>query len=165
MTTFRPLFASLILGAVLSGCAGGPNAEELQKGVESAIQAKDYAGAVAKADEALKNEAIAKDAAKAWRFESLKLQALADGGKGADVLASLERLSATNDKQLTPALYRSLAEKLRAGGDGVGGVNVLDAGKKKFPTDPSFDEAIKAASEQGDPAELERLKALGYLGD
>ncbi|MFN7143370.1 MAG: hypothetical protein ACK4YP_06305 [Myxococcota bacterium] len=165
MTTFRPLFASLILGAILAGCAGGPNPEELQKGVESAIQAKDYAGAVAKADEALKSEAIAKDAAKAWRFESLKLQALAEGGKGADVLASLERLGATNDKQLTPALYRSLAEKLRAAKDTQGANDVLVAGDKKFPEDPSFKKAIEELNSAADPAEIERLKALGYLGD
>lgn len=163
MFAFRPLIPALLLAAALAGCSSGPNAEELQKGVESAVQAKDYAGAVAKADEALKVDAIAKDAAKAWRFESLKLNALADGGKGADVKAGLERLGATYDKQLTAALYRSLADKLRAAGDGQGSIDILDAGKKKFPEDKSFDEAIEAAKQSADPAEIERLKALGYL--
>jgi hypothetical protein len=86
MSSFRPAFAALLV-ASLVGCASGPDAAALQKDVETAIQAKDFAGAVTKADEALKADAIAKDAGKAWRFESLKLQALADGGKGADVKA------------------------------------------------------------------------------
>jgi hypothetical protein len=155
--------ARLVL-VVLLGCGGGgPSSEELQKGVESAVQAKDFPGAVAKADEALKVEAIAKDAAKAWRFESMRLGALADGGKGADVLASLTRLGGAYDKQLTAALYQSLADKLRAAGDGEGAVNLLDAGKKKFPEDQSFQAAIDAMKSSADPAEIERLKALGYL--
>lgn len=162
MSSFRPAFAALLV-ATLVGCASGPDAEALQKDVETAIQAKDFAGAVTKADEALKADAIAKDAGKAWRFESLKLQALADGGKGADVKAGLARLTAAYEKQLTAALYRSLADKLRAAGDAAGSVDVLDAGAKKFPTDTSFTEAIEAAKQSADPAEIERLKALGYL--
>ncbi len=162
MSSFRPAFASLLV-AVLVGCGGGPNPEELQKGVEAAAQAKDFAGAVTKADEALKVEAIAKDPAKAWRFESLKLDALADGGKGAEVVAALERLSGAYEKQLTAAQYRKVAEKLRAAGDSKGANDVLVAGDKRFPGDPSFKEAINALNAAADPAEVERLKALGYL--
>jgi hypothetical protein len=163
MSLFRPLLAALFLTAALTGCASGPSAEDLQKGVESAMAAKDYPGAVTKADEALKNEAIAKDAAKAWRFESMRLQALADGGKGSDVAASLERLKGAYDKQVTPALYRSLADKLKIAGDGEGAITVLDAGLKRYPDDPSFQKSIDDLKVNGDPEEIERLKALGYL--
>ncbi|MES2641385.1 MAG: hypothetical protein V4850_17975 [Myxococcota bacterium] len=163
MSLFRPLLAALFLTAALTGCESGPSAEDLQKGVESAMAAKDYPGAVTKADEALKNEAIAKDAAKAWRFESMRLQALADGGKGADVASSLERLTGAYDKQVTPALYRSLADKLKIAGDGEGTVTVLDAGLKRFPEDPSFRAALDDLKNSADPEEIERLKALGYL--
>jgi hypothetical protein len=162
MNVVRPFLASLLLSALVA-CGGGPDVEALQKDVESAVQAKDYAGAIAKADEALKAEVVSKDAAKAWRFESLKLNAQADAGKGADVKAGLERLTAAYDKQLTAALYRSLADKLRAAGDAAGSVDILDAGSKKFPDDVSFKEAIEAAKQSADPAEIERLKALGYL--
>ena len=155
--------SSLALVFLLACGGGGPSTEDLQKGVEAAVQAKDYVGAVTKADEALKVDAVAKDPAKAWRFESMRLSALADGGKGADVMTALTRLSGAYDKQLTAALYQSLADKLRAAGDGEGAVNVLDAGKKKFPADPSFEAAIEALKSSADPAEIERLKALGYL--
>ncbi|MDP2316844.1 MAG: hypothetical protein Q8P41_28390 [Pseudomonadota bacterium] len=163
MSTIRPLLASFLVAAALSGCAGGPSAEDMQKGVESAMSAKDYAGAVAKADEALKNEAISKDPAQAWRFESMRLNALADSGKGADVVGSLGRLAMTFEKQTTASLYRSLADKLRLAGDGTGANDVLVAGDKRFPGDASFKEAIEALNASADPAEVERLKALGYL--
>ncbi|MDP2305895.1 MAG: hypothetical protein Q8P18_07685 [Pseudomonadota bacterium] len=163
LSSFRPLVAALVLAAALSGCDTGPSAEDLQKGVESAIAAKDYPGAVTKADEALKNEAVGKDPAKAWRFESMRLQALADGGKGADVVTSLDRLRGAYDKQVTPALYRSLADKLKVAGDGEGTVTVLDAGLKRFPEDPSFQAALDDLKNSVDPEEIEKLKALGYL--
>lgn len=159
----RTLLAALLVGAALSGCAGGPSAEDLQKGVEAAMTAKDYPGAIAKADEALRVEAIAKDPAKAWRFESMRLQGLADAGKGTEVATTLERLSGLYAKQVTPALYRSLADKLKIAEDGEGAITVLDAGLKRFPEDPSFQEAIDALKVSGDPAEIEKLKALGYL--
>jgi hypothetical protein len=158
-------FAFALSLAALPGCESGPDAAAMQADVEAALQAKDYAGAVAKADEALKVEAISKEPAKAWRFESLRLQGLAEGGKGAEVVAGLERLTGAYPTQINPALYRALADKLRAAGDGPGAVSVLDAGKKKYPDDPSFQAAIDELAKTGDPAEIEALKALGYLGD
>jgi hypothetical protein len=165
MLSARIVVAALLFS--LSGCAGGPDAEALQKDVEAAAQAKDYAGAVTKADEALKVEVISKDAAKAWRFEALRLDALADGGKGADVVASIERLKGSYEKQLTAAVYRKLAGKLEAAGDRSGANDVLVAGDKRFTDDPSFKAEIERINSAGatDPAEVERLKALGYLGN
>jgi hypothetical protein len=153
----------MILVLLSLGCGSGPDPAALQAEVESAIAAKDFPGAVAKADEALKAEVILADPAKAWRFESLRLNALAGGGKGKEVLDSFGRLSAKYDKQLTPALYHSLADKVRAAGDGAGYAELLDAGKKKFPEDPSFQAAIDEMKNSADPEEIEKLKALGYL--
>ena len=48
-------------------------------------------------------------------------------------------------------------------GDGGGYADLLDAGVKKFPDDKTFQEAIDAMKNSADPAEVERLKALGYL--
>lgn len=155
---------SVLFALLLAACGGGgPSAEDLSKGVEAALQSKDYAGAVQKADEALAAEVVSKDAAKAWRIESMRLSALAEGGKGADVKSSLERLAGPYPKQITASLYHSLADKVRAAGDGAGYTELLDAGAKKFPEDKSFLEAIEAAKSSADPAEVERLKALGYL--
>jgi thiamine pyrophosphokinase len=163
MTAFFRLFPVLSFVALVACGGGGPNAEQLQKDVEAAMQAKDYPTAIKKADEALAVDAIKGDAAKAWRFHSLRLNALAEGGKGKDVLTALGTLGGSYDKQLTAALYHALADKVRAAGDGGGYAELLDAGKKKFPEDASFQAAIDAAKNSADPAEVERLKALGYL--
>jgi len=156
--------AAFALAALFAAaCASGPDVEALQKGVDDAVAAKDFGGAVTKADEALKQEAIAKDPAKAWRFESAKLNAQASGGKGADVKAGLERLAGPYPKQITSSLYLSLADKLRAANDGPGYADLLDAGKKKFPEEAAFASKIEELKTSADPAEIERLKALGYL--
>jgi hypothetical protein len=157
-TRLFPLFL-----VFLAACGGGPSAEEQQQQVEAALSAKDWTGAVAAADAALADGAISQDAAKSWRFQSLRLTALAEGGQGSEVVATLGRLGATHKAQLTPALYRSLADKLKAGGDGQGAIEVLDAAIKAHPDDPSFQAAIDALKTSADPAEIEKLKALGYL--
>lgn len=158
-----PVLRSATLAFFLAACASGPDVEALQAGVDAAIAAKDYPGAVVKADEALKVQKILADPAKAWRFESGRVNALAAGGKGADVLSTLERLATPYPAQVSASLYLSLADKLRAAGDGGGYTNLLDAGKKRFPADATFQAKIDELKTSVDPAEVERLKALGYL--
>lgn len=154
---------NLLLTLALA-CATGPTPQSLQADAEAAMGAKDWAGAAAKADEALKLEAVSKDAAQAWRFELIRLNALAAAGKGKEVQEALTRLSGTYARQLTASLYHSLAEKVKAGGDNAGYIELLDAGKKKFPEDASFQAAIDAVKNAPmDPEEVEKLKALGYL--
>jgi hypothetical protein len=63
-------------------------------------------------------------------------------------------------------MYRSLADKVKTAGDTTGAIDILAAGDVRFPDDhASFVEAITALQSSGelDPAEIERLKALGYL--
>ena len=79
------------------------------------------------------------------------------------MLSTLERLATPYPTQISASLYLSLADKLRAAGDGAGYTNLLDAGKKKFPDEASFQAKIDELKTSADPAEVERLKALGYL--
>lgn len=148
--------------ALLVACGGASVADRRQE-AQAALDAGDYAKALELADATLKDPAAAKDATEAWRLEQLRLDALARSGKGAEVVATLQRLSGTHAAQVNAPLYRSLADKLRAAGDGKGAVDVLDAGFKKYPEDASFKAAIEEMSGSADPAEIERLKALGYL--
>jgi hypothetical protein len=157
---FRLLF-TLCLG--LSACDGGPDVPSLQADVEAKAAAKDYDGAVAGAEAALKLPEVSGDPAAAWRFESARLGALANGGKGAEVKTSLERLATPFAAQVTCAQYLSLAEKVRAAGDGPGYTDLLDAGLKKCPEVPAFAAKLEELKGSADPAEIERLKALGYL--
>ncbi len=149
--------------ALFTACASGPDVEKLQADVDAAAAAKDYAGAIQKADAALALPEVSADAAKAWRFESAKLHAQAAAGNGADVKAALERLAGSNPKQVTASTYLTLADKLRAAGDGPGYADLLDAGLKRFPAETAFQTKIDEMKSSADPAEIERLKALGYL--
>lgn len=154
--------ASLVL-YVFAGCAAGSDVEALQAGVDAAIASKDFVGGVAQADEALKLPEVAADPARAWRFQSARVNALAAAGKGADVLATLGLLKGTYAAQITASLYLSLADKLRGAGDGVGYANLLDAGLKKFPEEKAFQAKIEEMKSSADSAAVEQLKALGYL--
>ncbi len=144
-------------------CSSPPDADALLGGVDAAAGAKDFDGAVQKADAALALPEISAEPAKAWRFESARINALAAAGKGGDVKSSLERLAGAYPKQVTAATYLSLADKVRAAGDGPGYADLLDAGLKKFPGEASFQLAIDDMKGSADPEEIERLKALGYL--
>ena len=68
--------------------------------------------------------------------------------------------------QVSAALYRSLADKLKTAGDVPGAIEILTAGGQRFPAEhASFADAIGAFKDAAplDPAQVQRLKALGYL--
>jgi hypothetical protein len=131
---------------------------------QAAVRSAQHDSAVASAEKGLASAEAKADPALAWRLEQTRLEGLAGGSKGAQVATELERLASAYPKQVTPALYRALADKLAAAGDTTGAIDVLTAGDQKFPAEhASFDEAIKALGEKADPATVERLKSLGYL--
>lgn len=156
-----PNRAALILLALLAAC--GPKLEDHENQARAALNGKDWAGAIAAADLALAHPDA--DAAAKWRAEQIKLDAMASDGQGTEVLTSLERLGATYAAQVTPALYRALADKVKTAGDTMGAIDILAAGDRKFPAEhENFVKAIEDLKAGGmDPAEIEKLKALGYL--
>ncbi len=160
----RALFPSLL--TFLVACGGGADPASLQAKVDEALAAKDWPAAVTRAEEALANATVSGDPATAWRFESLRLDALADGGKGDDAASTLARLSEAYPKQATAAVYRAVADKLRVAGDGTGAATVLDAGVKRFPSErAAFEADIAALANAGGEGVTDMLKQLGYLGN
>jgi len=154
-----------LLAALLAAC-GGKSAIDYHTEARAALDAGRHAEAVALADEALAREDVRADAPAAWRLEQVRLEALARSGEGAWVATELERLAAAYPKQVGASLYRSLADKAKEAGDTSGAIDVLTAGDQRFPEEhASFVEAIEALQATGslDPAQVQRLKALGYL--
>lgn len=155
----------LAFAAFMSAC-GGKSAADYHKEAQAALDKGDAAAALRVADEGLAQDAVKRDAAAAWRLETVRLEALAKSGKGADVKRELERLAGTYPGQVNASLYRALADKTKAAGDSEGAIDVLTAGDKRFPAEhASFVEAIEALKSSGslDPAQVQRLKSLGYL--
>lgn len=163
MSGLRVFLVSLTLA--LTAACGGPSPEELQKQAQAALDGGDFTGALGQAEKALQEPGISGDPVKAWRFESIRLDALARAGKAEDVKTHLERLEKTYATQVTAALYRSLADKVRVAGDTMGAIDLLAAGDRKFPAEhESFVKAIDEIKAAGlDPATEEMLKKLGYL--
>jgi hypothetical protein len=149
-------FRKLVLVTLLVAACGSV---DHQKEAQGALDAGDADKAIQHAEEGLK--AAGDDKAAAWRLEQIRLEALAKKGDAGKVAAELDRLHGAYPQQVTPALYLSLAQKVRAGGGAA--PDVLAAADKKWPDDKTIDDAITEAAQQGDPAELERLRALGYI--
>jgi hypothetical protein len=151
--------------ALLAAC-GGKSGADYQTEARAALDAGKPADAILVADEGLARDDVKQDPAAAWRLEQVRLEALARSGKGAQLKTDLERLAGAYPKQVTASLYRALADRVKEAGDKSGAIDVLAAGDQRFPEEhASFVEAIDALKATGslDPAQVERLKALGYL--
>ncbi len=155
----------LVLPVLLLLCACQGSLADKEKEARAALDARDFPKARQISDQALLGVTSGDDAATAWRIEQIRLDALANDKQGAEVVASLERLSGSYGPQVTPALYRSLADRLKTAGDVTGAIDVLAAGDKRFPQEhEQFVKDIDALKQGNlDPAQVERLKALGYL--
>lgn len=149
----------LVLPLLLAACGQSP--EEMRAEAQKSLDAGDPAKAMQLADEAI---LACQDKAIVYRLEQIRLDALAKQGKGSDVAKELERLAGAYPEQVKAALYRALADKVKGGGDTPGAIDILAAGDKRFPEDPSFKQGIEEIKNAGvNPEEVEQLKALGYL--
>lgn len=157
---------SIVLFAALLAACGGKSGDDYQAEARAALDGGKPADAIRVAEEGLARDDVKGDPAAAWRLEQVRLDALAKSGKGAQVKTELERLAQAYPKQVTAPLYRALADKVKEAGDTAGAIDVLTAGDQRFPAEhASFVEAIDALKAAGnlDPAQVQRLKALGYL--
>jgi len=149
----------------LAACKG--SLADHEKNARAALDARDWTGARNISEQALVGVTSGDDAAMAWRLEQIRLDALANDKQGQEVIVTLARLGANQSyaPQITPALYRSLADKLKTAGDVDGAIDVLVAGDKKFPQEhEQFVKDIEGLKKGDlDPAQVERLKSLGYL--
>jgi len=161
----RTRFAPPLLLVLLSLAACQKSLADREQDARTALDKRDFAMAQQMSEGALVDAISGKDAATAWRLEQIRLDALAHQKNGAEVATSLERLAGQYPAQVTPALYRALADRLKTAGDTSGAIDVLAAGDKRFPQEHEVFAKDIEALKQGnlDPAQVERLKALGYL--
>ena len=144
------------------GC--GEKAADVKEAAQVALDAADYPTAVLQADKAI--GLAGDDRAVVWQSQQIKLQALARSGDGALAPALLEQLAGSYAAQVKSPLYMSVASDLEKAGQRSAAIDVLDAGNKRFPDESEkFLAAIQelSTSEDIDPAEIEKLRALGYL--
>jgi tetratricopeptide (TPR) repeat protein len=99
----------------------------------------------------------------AWGLELVILEANARAGKVAETTGKLYELEVRHPDRLIPSLYSGSAQQLKDAGKTAEAIEVLDAGHKRFPDDPTIAKALEDAKKSDDPAALERLKSLGYI--
>jgi predicted Zn-dependent protease len=99
-----------------------------------------------------------------WGLQNVLLESYARSGKATETKQKLEELATKHPDRMTPSMYSGSAQQLKdAGKGGAEQIEILDAGHKRFPDDPTISKMIREAAEAGDPAALERLKSLGYI--
>jgi hypothetical protein len=152
----RPLLATFLL--VLLACGASP--VDRLEAARAALAKGHYADAATAAREGL---AAGAASATGWRLELAALEGEARGRQPREALARLERLATEKPDQVKSSLYLQTAGQLREAGDAAGAVDLLDAGKKRFPGDADVDGAIEQAKASTDDAERARLCSLGYL--
>src|SRR5262245_60642869 len=114
----------VLFATCLAGC-GGKSPADYARDAQAALDRRDAATAIKVSEEGLALDSVKKDAPTAWRLEQIRLEALAQSGKGVQVNTELERLATAYPKQVNASLYRSLADKAKAAGDTAGAIEIL----------------------------------------
>jgi hypothetical protein len=166
----------LILSTAAWFACGRTSATENAEAAQKLVMEGKFAAARKLCEETLATEDAKKDKALSLRLERYRLEAIASDNlpkdeaaaaqRKAEVLATLARLAETYPTQAGAPLFAMIAEDLGRSGDLLAAIDVVEAGKKRFPTmNSAFDEVLeyikKAAA--GNDAATEKLKQLGYL--
>ncbi len=148
-----------------SGAEASTPTEHLQAAMEQ-VKAGDSAAAVEHFDAAL--AALGDDTASPLYKQALlaKVDALAKDDPSSASVAFVEALEAAPEA-FNATDYGKAANSIADGGSFQTALDMLEAAKKQFPEANDVDGmvvAMKARAEaEGDPAELELLRSLGYL--
>jgi tetratricopeptide (TPR) repeat protein len=147
---------------LLIGC--GPDLEQMKNDAQQALSVGNFTQAREISSQALE-QVPPSEKRLVWALERIHLEALARGNQGEEAREALERLAAEYPTQANASLYLAIASYLRDAGATSSAIDVLVAGDGRFPEDSEKFEAMIGELEAGglDPAEIERLKSLGYL--
>ncbi len=164
-TRCAKLLGSLAVIASLCGCEISRKDHLIE--ARAALADAAYDEAVAAAEAGLRAAAAGSqemlDDATSWGLELAKLEAHARAGHGEEAKAQLTEIARLHPNRVVASEYFATAHQLRGAGAGTAAIEVLDMGAILFPYEPVIGRMIEEASSGGDPAELELLRALGYI--
>ena len=148
--------------ALLIGC--GPDLEKQKNEAQQALSVGNFGQARELSSQAME-QAPAADKRLLWALERIRLEALARENQGEQALETLERLATEYPTQANASLYLAIASYLKDAGGTSGAIDILVAGDERFPEESEKFKTMMGELEAGglDPAEIERLKSLGYL--
>jgi hypothetical protein len=157
----------VIAAVVLTLTACSPGADSSASKARRALDTQRYSEAIAISEANL--AAIGGDPKQRrtiWRFERIRVEALARSGDGEGVLTTMDRLSEAFPTHANAGLFLVLAQQLFEADDRVGAGRLLARGAQQFPDDESLLSELATAWKQGEPISreaCERLRSLGYL--
>jgi predicted Zn-dependent protease len=157
------LLTPLIGLALFIGC--GPDLEQRKDEAQKALSVGNFSQAREISSQALE-QASGADKRLLWALERIRLEALARENQGEQARETLERLAAAYPGQANASLYLAIASYLEDAGGTSSAIDILVAGDERFPEESEKFEAMISELKAGgglDPAEIERLKSLGYL--
>ena len=148
--------------ALLIGC--GPDLEKQKNEAQQALNVGNFSQAREISSQALE-QAPPADKRLVWALERIHLEALARENQGEQARETLERLATEYPTQANASLYLAIASYLKDAGGTSSAIDILVAGDERFPEESEKFKTMIGELEAGglDPAEIERLKSLGYL--
>lgn len=163
MNPRRAILLTPVVGLLfLIGCGADP--EQLKNEAQHALSVGDFSQAREISTRALE-QVPESEKRLIWSLERIRLEALARENQAAGARETLERLATEYPEQANASLYLAIASYLQEAGDASGAIDILVAGDKRFPEESEkFEAQIRELQAGGlDPAEIERLRSLGYL--
>jgi tetratricopeptide (TPR) repeat protein len=163
MTLRRAILLMSMIGPMfLIGC--GPDPEQLKIEAQQALSVGNFSQARELSTRALE-QAPKSEKRLTWSLERIRLEALARENRAAEARETLERLATEYPEQANASLYLAIASYISDAGGASGAIDILVAGDERFPeASEKFEAQIRELQESGlDPAEIERLRSLGYL--
>ena len=163
MNPRRAILLTPVIGLLfLVGC--GPDPAQLKIEAQQALSVGDFSQAREISTRAL-GQVPESEKRLTWSLERIRLEALARESQAAEARETLERLAAEYPEQAGASLYLAIASYLEDAGDASGAIDILVVGDERFPEESEkFEAQIRELQAGGlDPAEIERLRSLGYL--
>ena len=148
--------------ALLIGC--GPDLEQQKNEAQQALNVGNFSQARELSSQALE-QAPASEKRLLWALERIRLEALARENQGEQASETLERLTGEYPTQANASLYLAIATYLKDAGGTSSAIDILVAGDERFPEESEKFKAMIDEMQAGglDPAEIERLRSIGYL--
>ncbi len=161
----RPACVLILLSLLLTACGGGGDPTELTNEGSAALASGNGAEAARCFQQALKELEPGDPLYKRARLGEIEAKMLANPEAAK---ASFLTYAKEHPEQLEARDYHAIGTKFSDRKALKHAVDVLGAGKERFPSDAKLDEAltlmVAAAEKTGDTSALDALAGLGYAG-
>lgn len=132
--------------------------------IATLVQTGDYSAAIAAAEAQLPKVEQGSEAHKSLVIDYASALAESDAKKARDEFLTFAK---AHESLVAPTDYKYVVSQLRTHDSFIEAIDVMDAGKKRWPEDATLDEMVAALKQDietsGDTAAAAKMKGLGYM--